>query len=61
MMSDRIRIRDGSLISTTRTSASVPTEQLHGEASGFDVTPELMKEQGFDIRLVIDDEYKRSI
>ena len=58
LMSDRIRISDGSLISAARASAvGRRRRELHVKRPDLQIAPELLTKQRLDIGLVIDDEY----
>ena len=57
LMSDRIRISEGSRdLGGARQRRRRRRRELHREAAGAQIAPELLAEQGFDIGLVIDDE-----
>ena len=58
LMSDRIRISEGSAtLRRAQQGRGRRRGELHLKASGLYVAPELLAKQGFDIGLVIDDEY----
>ena len=58
LMSDRIRISEApsGVADDARSASHGGLRELHREAPGAEVAPELLAEQRLDVRLVVDDE-----